>query len=107
MIGEQQEIGFPLPQRRHEDREHVQPVVEVLAERAVLDRLLEVLVGGGDEAHVGFQGLGAAEPLVLAFLQHAQQLDLRRKGGCRRFRRGTACPLRRARSAPSSAVVRR
>ena len=80
VIGEQQQVGLPLAQRRHEDREHVQPVVQILAERPVLNRLLEILVGRGDEAHVRLQRLGAAEPLVLALLQHAQQLHLRREG---------------------------
>ena len=41
------------------------------------DRLLHVLVGGGDHPHVHPHGLGAADPLELALLQHAQQLHLR------------------------------
>ena len=79
VIGQQQQVGLPLAQRRHEDREHVQPVVEVLAERAFRDGLLEVLVGRGDQAHVRLQRLSAAEALVFALLQHAQQLHLRRE----------------------------
>jgi hypothetical protein len=43
---QQQQVVFRFAQRRHEDREHVQPVVQILAERSVGDRLLEVLVGG-------------------------------------------------------------
>ena len=34
VVGEQQDVRLPLAQRRHEDREHVQPVVEILAERS-------------------------------------------------------------------------
>ena len=80
MIGEQQQIGLPLAQRRNEDREHVEPVVQILAERAVGDRLLEVLVGRGDQPHVRLECVfGAAQPLELALLQHAQQLHLRRQ----------------------------
>ena len=79
VVGQQQDVGLALAQRRHEDREHVQPVVEILAELAGGDRLLEILVGGGDQADVGADGLGAAQPLELALLQHAQQLDLRRE----------------------------
>ena len=80
VIDEQQHVGLPLAQRRHEDREDVEPVVEVLAERAGGDRPLEVLVGRGDQPHVGLDGLGAADALELALLQHAQQLHLRRRG---------------------------
>ena len=57
--------------------EDVQAVVQILAERAVGDRRFEHLVGGGDQAHVDLDRVGAAEPLELALLQHAQQLDLR------------------------------
>ena len=52
VVGQQQDVGLPLAQRRHEDREDVQPVVQVLAERPAGDRLLEVLVGGRDQADV-------------------------------------------------------
>ncbi len=37
---------------RDADRDDVQAVVEVLAERALLDHLLEVAVRGGDDADV-------------------------------------------------------
>ena len=54
----------------------VEPVVEVLAELAVGDQLLEVAVRRRDHAHVDANGLAAADALELALLQHAQQLDL-------------------------------
>ena len=77
MIGEQQDVGLPLAQRRHEDREDVQSVVEILAEGAVGHRRFEDLVGRGDQADVRLDRLGAAEALELARLQHPQQLHLR------------------------------
>ena len=77
VIGEQQDVRLALAQRRHEDREHVQPVVEILAEFAGGNRFLQILVGGRDQADVGADRLGAAEPFEFALLQHAQQLDLR------------------------------
>ena len=79
VVGQEQDVGLPLAQRRHEDREHVQPVVEVLAELARRNGLLEVLVGGGHQPDVGADRLGAAQALELPLLQHAQQLDLRRQ----------------------------
>ncbi len=68
--------GFRSRKRRHENREDIQPVEEVVAELARRDRPLEILVGGRDQADVGADRLGAAEPLELALLEHAQQLDL-------------------------------
>ena len=40
------------------------------------DRVLEVLVGRGDQPHVDLDRLDAAQPLELALLDDAQQLDL-------------------------------
>ena len=79
VIDEQQHIRLALAQRRNEQGEDVQAVVEILAERAGRDRLLEILVGRRNQAHVGLDRLGAADALELALLQHAQQLDLRRE----------------------------
>ena len=80
VVGEQQDVGLPLAQRRDEDREDVQAVEQVLAERAGGNRVFEVLVGRGDQPDVDLDRLDAAEPLELALLQHAQQLDLDRRG---------------------------
>ncbi len=44
------------------DREDVQAVVEVLAQFAGRDRLLDAAAGGGDDAHVDLDRLGSADP---------------------------------------------
>ncbi len=54
----------------------MQPVEQVFPETALLDLLLEVPVGGSDEARIGLDGLVAADPLELALLQHPQHLHL-------------------------------
>ena len=69
VIREQQDVGLPLAQRRDEDGEDVQPVEQVLAERAGGNRVLEVRVGRGDQAHVDLDRLDAADPLELALLE--------------------------------------
>src|SRR4029450_12560564 len=51
-------------------------IVEVLAEAAGLDRLLQIDLGGGDDAGVGADRARAAEPLELPLLQELQQLAL-------------------------------
>jgi hypothetical protein len=53
------------------------PEVEVLAEPALLDLLLEVPVGGGHEADVDLVLLDVAEPGEAVGLEHAQELGLR------------------------------
>ena len=65
-----------LPQGRAVDRKHAQAVVQVCPELAGLGLGKQVLVGGGDHAHVHFPRLVFAHALERPFLQHAQQLAL-------------------------------
>ena len=68
-----------VAQRRQLDGEDVEPVVEVLAQLAVAHRFGRIDVGGGDDADVDRLLLPSAEAAERALLQHAQQLDLRRR----------------------------
>ena len=52
VLHQQRQVPLALAQRRDVDVQHVQPVVEVLAEQAARDALFEVAVGGRDDAHV-------------------------------------------------------
>ena len=78
VIGQQHDVRLPLAQRRREDREDREPVVQVGPERALLDEVLERPMGGGDQPDVDLDRRGAAEPLDFPLLQDAQQLHLRR-----------------------------
>src|SRR5882724_10336854 len=77
VLDQERQVLDPLAQRRQQDRDDVQPVVQVLAEAPRLHLGLEVLVGGREDAHVDLQGAVAADPLELALLQDAQDLGLR------------------------------
>ena len=55
-LRQQRNVFHPLAQRRQPDFHHLQPKVEVFAERAGFDQVLEVLVGGGDQAYVRREG---------------------------------------------------
>ena len=57
-------------------REHRQAVIEVGAEAPLRTSLAQVAVGGGDHARSATRGAGLAHALVLAVLEHAQQLRL-------------------------------
>src|ERR1017187_10538797 len=65
-----------LAQRRHVDIEDIEAIEEVAAQLAALHRLLRVLVGGRDDAHVN-RGFGlAAQAAELAVFEDAEQLGL-------------------------------
>src|SRR6185295_7097653 len=75
-IGELRDVLGALAQRRQLDRDDVDSIEEIFAEAAVLHRLLEIDVGGGDQAELGLDRLAAADPLDVALLDRAQQLGL-------------------------------
>src|SRR5439155_15942934 len=69
-------VFFALPKRRQDDLDDPQTVVEILAEFAGLDHLLEAPVGRGENAHIDRDAPASAEFLDLALLQYAEQLRL-------------------------------
>ena len=54
----------------------VQAMEQVLPKGAVLHPLLQMLMGGGDDAHVHLHGVVAADPVELPLGNHPQQADL-------------------------------
>ena len=79
VLHEQGHVFLAIAQRRQRQRDHVQAVEQVFAERAVGDHLHELGVGRGEHAHVHLDGAVLADALELALLQHAQQLGLQRR----------------------------
>ena len=76
VFGQNLGVVAALAQRRDEDRDDVEAIVQVFAEAPVFDHRLEIAVGGGQDAHVHFDRFGAADVRDLFFLQSAQQLGL-------------------------------
>ncbi len=66
-----------LAQRRQAKRHHIEPKIQILAEQALLDQDAQILVGGGDDPHVGFDRGAAAHSRIFALLEHPQQSRLR------------------------------
>src|SRR5207245_1803540 len=62
VLHQQRDVVAPLFERRERDVEHVEAEVEVLAEAAPLDLLLEVAIGRADHAHVDADLALAAQP---------------------------------------------
>ena len=57
--------------------DHAQPPVEILTKLALLHHLRQILVGGGDHAHIDFNRPAAAHALNRLFAERAQQFHLR------------------------------
>ena len=76
MLDQRRDLLAPFAQRRHRQAHDVQAVEEVLAEPPLVDHLLEVGVGRGDDADVDVDRPRLAERVDLARLEEAQQLGL-------------------------------
>ena len=55
---QQRDVFGAIAERRHVNRKDIQPVVEVVAERAFGDELLEIAMRGGDDTHVDVDARG-------------------------------------------------
>src|SRR5688572_7789072 len=76
VITEERNVFGPFAQRRHAHRDGVDAEVEVLPQAAVLERELEVDVGGADQPEVHVDESVAADRAILALLQDPQQFGL-------------------------------
>ena len=77
LAGQRQDVLAPLAQRRDVQFHHVEAVEQVFAETAGFDFLLEVAVGGGEDAGVDVDFGVGADALEAAVLGHAQQFGLK------------------------------
>src|SRR6516225_11951086 len=70
-------IGLPFAQWRQINRKSIQAVVQIPAEFAALNHLLQVLVGCSNDANINSRSPRASNGLKLTLLKHAQQLGLK------------------------------
>ena len=80
MADQQGNVGPTLAQGRQLDTHDVEPVEEVLPEPSPGHHLLQVEVGGRNDAHVHPHRLPAAEGVELPVLEDPEQLGLQRQG---------------------------
>ncbi len=80
VLDQERDVFQSLAERRHFNREDVEPIKQVFPEPAGRDGFRQVKVGRGDDATVCFDRLGAAHPLKPAVLQHPQQFGLHPQG---------------------------
>src|SRR5690349_3587563 len=69
-------ILLALPERRNLDWKDVQAVKKVLAKATGGDGLLQIAVGGANDANIGVPRAIIADALIFFLLQKAQQLAL-------------------------------
>ena len=81
MIHQQGDILRAFAQRGHADGNHIQAVVEILAEQAFLDHLIKIAVGGGDDSDIDCDFARSADGPDETLLQNAQQLHLHGQAG--------------------------
>src|SRR6266536_965953 len=77
IIYEQRNILFAVAQRRQFDRKNIEQVVKIIAKGTVRDSRLQITIRRRDNADISAQNFRAAHAFKLAFLQNAQQCDLR------------------------------
>ena len=70
-------VLLPVAQRRRDNMHDIQPVEQVIAERAPLNGILKVGIRQCNQTRVNFDRLASTEPFELAILDHAQQFRLR------------------------------
>src|SRR5690349_21052146 len=73
---QQWNVFAALAERRHLDRNYVQPVIKILAECSALGAFRQVAIGSGDDPDVDAYGPGTAHALELTLLEYAEQLGL-------------------------------
>ena len=75
-IREHADVDGPLTQRGQPDRERVHAIVQVLAEAAVANELIERPVRRRDQSEVHLHRALSAQPLESPVFKHSQQLGL-------------------------------
>src|SRR5713226_4209642 len=77
MSRENGDVFLAVAQRRHEERNYIQAIKQILTKGAARDFLLEIFVSGGEDAHIHGEGLAGTYRLEALFFEDAQDLGLR------------------------------
>src|SRR5262245_30094739 len=67
----------PFSERRQPERHDVEAVEQIFAEQTLVDLLLQIAIGRGDDPDIRLDRRAAADRGVFALLQHAQKTRLR------------------------------
>ena len=75
-LGQRHNILRSLPQRGHCQRKLSEAVVKIRPDPAGFDHVLEILVRGGNDAHIDRHLPDAAQTIIRRSIEHAQKLHL-------------------------------
>ncbi|MPM77976.1 hypothetical protein SDC9_124986 [bioreactor metagenome] len=78
--GKGKDVLLPFTQGRYLHRHHTDSVIQVGAEASVEHHLLQILVGGAQQAEINRICLCGAQSLYLPALQNSEQLSLQSQG---------------------------
>src|SRR6266478_10069877 len=76
VLNQQGNVFLPFTQRRHFDRENVEPVKEVTPECARSDGRLQIAIRGRNHSNISPNGCSSTDTLEFMFLQNTQQSNL-------------------------------
>src|SRR5208283_1316405 len=76
VIHQERQIAIAFTQRRDEDRNHIDAVIEILPEPSLFDHLFQVVIGGGDQPEINLLCRATPNPLHDVLLQNTQELAL-------------------------------
>src|SRR6266853_1384168 len=76
VFDQQRDVRSSFSKRGYLDREDVQPIKQITAERASADGGLQVTIGGCNHPNVSADSTSAAHTLKLMLLQNTQECDL-------------------------------
>src|SRR6266403_2507626 len=76
VFDQQRDVRSSFSKRGYLDREDVQPIKQITAERASADGGLQVTIGGCNHPNVSADSTSAADTLELMLLQNTQECDL-------------------------------
>ena len=83
VAGQQGNVFLAVTQGRQLHGNHIQPVIEILTEAALLDLLTDILIGRRQDADVNRLTPGAAHRCYDTFLDNPEDLDLGRQAHVR------------------------
>ena len=78
VVGQQQYVLSPFPQRRDHKRYYSQPVIQILPEQAFFDQSFQIPVGRADKPDVNLVSPVTADRADFSVLNGVQQLHLQR-----------------------------
>jgi len=76
VLGEEQHVPTPFPQRRERERDAGEPVVEVFAKLSLMRRRRQVRVAGGQHPHIHGLGSSGTNPPHDTILDRREELGL-------------------------------